>query len=46
LYCVDAARGAILQTWRVRGAVDSVAGLAYVDTPDGVAPLPLTSCPG
>jgi outer membrane protein assembly factor BamB len=46
LYCVDAERGAILQTWRVRGTVDSVAGQAYVDTPDGVRPLPLAGCPG
>jgi outer membrane protein assembly factor BamB len=46
LYCVDATGGAVLQTWRVRGAVDSVAGQARVDTPDGVAPLHLSGCPG
>jgi outer membrane protein assembly factor BamB len=46
LYCVDAVRGVILQTWRVRGTVDSVADLAYVDTPDGVQPLHLARCPG
>ncbi|MDT4971543.1 MAG: hypothetical protein QOG22_1686, partial [Pseudonocardiales bacterium] len=46
LYCVDAVRGVILQTWRVRGTVDSGADLAYVDTLDGVQPLHLARCPG
>jgi hypothetical protein len=46
LYCVDAGRGAILQSWRVRGTVDSVTGWAYVDTPDGVQSLHLAGCPG
>ena len=46
LYCMDATRGAILQTWRIHGAVESVAGQAQVDTPDGVRSLRLSGCPG
>ncbi len=46
LYCADARRGAILQTWAARGTVASVAGLAYVASPDGVSALSLAACPG
>jgi hypothetical protein len=46
LYCADASGGTVRQSWRVRGAVDSVSGTAYADTADGLRTLTLTGCAG